>query len=391
MKICLAFLALALTACSTSLKVAIPNARVESPLVVGDAGDFGYRFGAGPSSTYRLTDRANERPVPDLGTAERLSESVSVFGAGTYLLTEGLEGSFGASESGTQAQLKYQFYGPSLENAADGDVVASVYMTYARNGNSINGDQKDTFGAGGYKWRANASATSVQGGVSIGKRIAPDRWAYLGLAHARENIDGTIDQDAADGGASPEAHYRIGDYDGTNQTFALGFVRVGDSVRTDLQIGINRHRLRDVATDNGFVAVTFSDVFSKRKTPEQIVADEEMVPKERWKAADFGAVFCSWIVGFGCGQNMQNRWKSRGRYFAMADGVGLGMAAAGLLANGFSGSSLVGAGFGVFFVSRFWQIGDVVYDASRARVPKSQLDFWIAPGPAPGVAAMYTF
>ena len=219
--------------CST-LALNVPNAVTESPEIQSGVGKFEFGAGFDDATRYVYTSDASARP-PNLSNPEIQSDLPYLFGRAGYTLFEWLEvgvrllpgsrenffvGGIGATArvqligTGPGPGLKFALYGGALQTSA-----------------TASGDQSGTFGAGGYNWRAKASAYVLTGGTSIGVRFAnPDILVFIAGAYADQSVSGSINHDPSSNGTSPAAAYPLDSIKGSTRTIALG-LRFGKEVQ----------------------------------------------------------------------------------------------------------------------------------------------------------------
>lgn len=224
-----------------SLSVNVPGPLIESPELPGASGKIDFGFGAEDSTRYTHTDDASRRP-PTLTSPEINTRASLVFARGGYSLTDWLEvglryfpstGGNSASTfivGGLGLTARAQIFGagttPGWKMSAYGGLLqSSAYSS---------GDQNGNFGAGGYKWTADAKAVVLTAGSSIGYRFEGyQTMIYLAGSYADQRLSGTIDHSASDNGLSPAAKYALNDIRASTRTAALG-LRFG----SDVQLGV---------------------------------------------------------------------------------------------------------------------------------------------------------
>ncbi len=344
---------LLMTSACASLKVSIPNAKVETPETIGGEFDFAYQIILHPTNIYEFTDSAGSRP-PTLDEPT-LTRRGSVTGQGLTSFNEKLDIGINFASSTTSLQLKYQFLGESLVKSAESSQVAAVYTSIGFGDNTISGDQAYTFGPGGHLWNANSKVNYNEIGFSWGYRYNSKKMVYIGYSYNEHKLSGHIDQKPSTSTANDGGNYDFSPVRGTNQTLAVG-TEIGDSSRLRFQIGINREQIGNFNLNTGYFSIGIMDRFGDKEVKT------EKIEKEIWKLSDFGAVGCSWLVGFGCGQNIQNRWENKGRYFALVDGLAFSIAMGSAFEN--VGSTNNKYAISAYLISRFWQLIDTIMDAS---------------------------
>lgn len=348
---------MATTACS-SLRVSIPYAKVETPETLGGEWDFGYQVWATPTSVYEFTDSAASRP-PNLARP-RLSKSLVMAGQGFASILNNLDVGLTLSSAGTSLEIKYQLLGEPLNSSMIESNVASIFGSIGSGSLVASGNQSETFGSGGFPWNAKVTTNFYEIGASYGYRLRKDKLFYAGYSRNNHSFSGSIVQDKSDDGKSAGGTYDIPALNGVSQTLALGMEQGSDS-RMRILVGISREQIGTFSTDNGFISLGVQDRFGDPNLKIQTIT------KDRWNGSDFGALGCSYLVGFGCGQSIQDRWKNRGRYFAIADATGLGVAVTSMVNGSLSVSGPAGPALLMYFVSRIWQIVDVIIDASSSQ------------------------
>jgi hypothetical protein len=77
--------------------------------------------------------------------------------------------------TGLQAKLQYQIFGEPTQKAKDSNFSMSIFASGSAPSESKSGDQKGTFGPGGYPWKATISTSAISYGLSTGYRWTPPK------------------------------------------------------------------------------------------------------------------------------------------------------------------------------------------------------------------------
>jgi hypothetical protein len=194
------------TACS-SLRVYVPNPRVEVPELRGDKG-FKITGALVGAHEYKSAEDASNRP-PDL-TRPKTTTAVDAFAGGLYSPIPRLE--FGLELSplhlGAGMIAKYQVLGEGSRVVDYGNIPLMVYARVGRGQGENSGDQNGVFGPGGYNWQGTLTETHLQAGLSAGFRTSPAALLYAGVAGGRLWTHTKITQDPH--GGDPGGTYNHG-------------------------------------------------------------------------------------------------------------------------------------------------------------------------------------
>ena len=221
------FLPFLLLGACTSLQTNTPVAQVMPSENVA-AEELEAAFRAESSRLHTITDDASNRPptISNKNEGSNLLLSSLNYGANDRLQFGG--GVIGLFQ-GFYGQSRFQFLGsPRNQNQIgwSGGVHGEIYTTYS--GNS--GDQKGTFGPGGYNWKAKATTQAIGGGVSFGYRWNQGNMAYIGTTYNVFQIKSSINQDPTADGSDPGANYDFTN-DGHSMATGIGWVIGGGSFR----------------------------------------------------------------------------------------------------------------------------------------------------------------
>ncbi|MGE0526560.1 MAG: hypothetical protein AB7G93_13850 [Bdellovibrionales bacterium] len=209
-----------LSACA-QLEVNTPNPRVEAPEVRGER--YRWKVGAALLGTHVLksTENGGARPPnftePDVHNGADVAAQVQFaplsraeIGAELYPMGRG-----------AGMILRWQVIGEGSDSAGAGNFPLGVYIRAGRTSGTKSGDQKETFGPGGYNWRGEIHNPFVHVGASLGYRPLDRMLIYMGAAGGRYWARSRIEQDAADGGADPGGTY-TDSLAGTGETYGVG-------------------------------------------------------------------------------------------------------------------------------------------------------------------------
>ncbi len=204
----------------TSVSVTSPNPRIQAPEALGEKG-FGARLAGGGSHEFTATQSGGARP-PDLNEPDVESDfdfdpslvyapiGNLEFGGEVHLFGRGL-GAVG----------KWQILGDGLKSAGAKNFSLAVFGRLGTTGGSNSGDQKSTFGDGGYKWKGSISNNYVEAGSSAGYRVTDIVGFFLGGSWAKYSAKVKIEQDATDGGTDAGGSYSK-EYSGSGATLGGG-------------------------------------------------------------------------------------------------------------------------------------------------------------------------
>lgn len=254
-------------------------------------------------------------------------------------------------------QAKWTILNKPIVGCGDSHLVA-LYASVLNSNHTNSGNQNGDLGPGGYPWSARSETNSYNLGASYGYKNEHGLF-YLGLAYNHFNVKTKIDHSKSDEGSSPAISYESLS-SGYSKSIGLGF-----EIGADTQLGgtalLNEVSWGDMKKTDTIFQLTISKKYPGFFFKEKPQYDLE--PKDIWQARDFGALASSYLVGFGTGQALQDRWSEKGSYFAAVDGTSLAVfLTRGLNQGGSSSSS--GFAVGVYLVSRVWQFVDVILDAS---------------------------
>ena len=208
-----------LMACA-ELRVLSPSPVVQPPEVGGETGKLRLESGLLEGEMLEITQNAGNRP-PDLDHPDT-EDSFFVPLGGSVGLGDWADvglGVFASELGGGYARAQIQLLGDGVRKAKAGTFALSVFGRgfYSRGRNE--GDQSETFGAGGYPWEATASQMGVEAGASVGYRFTESFMVYAGAARNWQKGKGEITQDAAN--ADPGGSYKL-DYSGSVESVQLG-------------------------------------------------------------------------------------------------------------------------------------------------------------------------
>ena len=174
-KITMLFIVYILCGCS-SLEVKVPLASIKSPEVLA-AGKKQINFSANSSKTLTTTNDASRRPptfINEISNSIVLNNDFNYGKSDRYMIGGGI-----SSDVGLYFQVQYQFQN-SIQD--DNGWISSVYGHAQYDSTDRSGDQKGTFGPGGYDWKAQLVESQAQIGVSTGYRINKNVMSYIGFA-----------------------------------------------------------------------------------------------------------------------------------------------------------------------------------------------------------------
>jgi hypothetical protein len=205
--------------CVTSAPITVPLPEIDTPELSGSSGKAS--FGARTTSAYRLSlfgDAARRPPNLDPGSLNHDSAgnakapndlATGIFGginfAKRFLVTGGISNSiariFSNSGGGAFAKLQYQVLGDVYADSQPGNVSVLISLGGGYNKSEESGDQKDTFGAGGYPWKTESTATTILTGLSVGIRVSPNVLIFTGGGIGMGFAESSLTQEPAGDGS----------------------------------------------------------------------------------------------------------------------------------------------------------------------------------------------
>lgn len=199
-------IAMLVTASCAELEVVSPNARIEPPETRGARG---WTMGGEivPAHVYQATTNGGARP-PNLTEPKTRGHADFVPNVG-YSFLPFLDTTIEANVlgSGLGALVKWQMSGNGSTEPEEGSFASAIFGRLGFTHGSKSGDQKETFGDGGYNWKGSINGTYAQFGASAGYRAIKWLLVYGGVAVGRLTANTKISQDATttDAGGSYEA------------------------------------------------------------------------------------------------------------------------------------------------------------------------------------------
>jgi len=192
--------ALVLSSCS-NLSTKLTTATISPSEITAD-GTSRLDVMSAPSQNYTSTSDASARP-PTF-TANTYSERIL---SGTFVHTFWNRVQFGLglnSDFALLGSVQLQLLGePNKEGFNSTLGVSSDFSSFSKSG-----DQKGTFGPGGYPWKASISQNTNSAQFAIGYRFNPNVLPFIGYSQSSHSIKSKIDQsvstDNSDQGGSYE-------------------------------------------------------------------------------------------------------------------------------------------------------------------------------------------
>lgn len=205
------------TGCST-LQIVVPLANVKSPEVIRKT-QKQINFSYIQAKKIVSTDDASQRPPVFVNTVEG---SLGLYNADfNYGLFDRVAvGALISSDIGFAFQTEYQFLAPQGE--VGNGWASSVYFTGGFSSTSRSGDQKGTFGPGGYPWKGSMTMTSQNYGLSVGYRPNENWMTYLGYATNTFSTNTKIEQSVDTTGTDLGGTYTQNNT-GRSKSLGLGF------------------------------------------------------------------------------------------------------------------------------------------------------------------------
>lgn len=198
-----ATLLLLLNACN-SIQVSLPTARVYNPEIPKQSA-IQLELNNNAGGNYTLAESPEKRP-PEYKPEVNLSSVTSgllEFGTQDWL-------SLGVGISvpwNLFGKIQAQILGPNRFSETEGPSL-SIFADAGIATDTESGDQKDTFGPGGFNWKGTGSIMGLGTGVSLGYRFNPNFMMYLGYAYQTILTSVTIEQDPADDNSDPGGKYK---------------------------------------------------------------------------------------------------------------------------------------------------------------------------------------
>jgi len=255
-------LCLSLTACSTFTPLG-PVALVESP-EIAETQKAGPEFYTRLEGTqeFEFANDASARPLtvnnpPKYSTNSDLVVGLRKTIAPRLQISGALPTSFLVTTSAGRTAIKYQFLGHTYEENPNPTVLASIFAHgyYARRENG--GNQKGTFGSGGYPWKARGEYMGADLGLSFGYRWSPKGMAFVGGSIQNFGVKGDIEQDLSADGDSPAAKASFDRETGTSSAVAVG-TSLGMKSRLDLVYSFSHNRWLDQVQNFHHLSLGFS-------------------------------------------------------------------------------------------------------------------------------------
>ncbi len=227
-----------LVGCS-SLQIVVPLPHVEVPEVQGPPHNMMYMETQG-GIAFEATSDASARP-PNLASARTkdLGNTPAIGLGFSFEKLSRLQLSFGGAMlgssltslfTGLQAKLQYQIFGEPTQKAKDSNFSMSIFASGSAPSESKSGDQKGTFGPGGYPWKATISTSAISYGLSTGYRWTPQTLLYFGVATSSPTVKVSIDQSPSTDNSDLGGNYSLSSQL-RNQTVTLGLVFGNDGFR----------------------------------------------------------------------------------------------------------------------------------------------------------------
>ncbi len=214
-----ALVLIGLGACS-AVTVRMPNPRVEAPELRGERG-IKIEIDSPGAHTYRLTEDGSNRP-PDVD--HPTTETSQTVNSGFFYSPDApieFGGEIDPLAWGLAGVVRWQPLGKGTRGAEEGNIPLMVYARGGTTRGSVSGDQKGTFGPGGYNWNGSISGAYLHTGISTGYRMNPHALFYAGGALGQYWLKGEVNQDATSTDAA--ASYVRSDR-GHAETFGIGFL-----------------------------------------------------------------------------------------------------------------------------------------------------------------------
>jgi hypothetical protein len=223
------------------------------------------------------------------------------------------------------------------------------------------GEARADQGLAANPWRAKASTSSKNFGISYGYQVSNEHLFYVGAAYNHFENQNSIQHSLGSNGTSPAAEYKV-DSEGYSRSLSTG-VLFGKVTQVKLGGTISQIAWENLKkTENRLdfsVSTTFEDFFLG---PPKVY---DLKPKNPWSGSDFGGLALSYLIGFGTGQAAQGNWSEKGYIFAAADATAMLSFYTDL--DNTNSSTSASAALAILVVSRIWQIVDLVIEASSSQ------------------------
>ncbi len=224
-----AILIVVLCGCTT-LYTQGPVATVETPEAFTDQpGKVAIVANTSPGEQMTLVDDAAARPLnvnspPDLGKATLAMGGLDYsagkkweFGVATDFV------GLGSLAPNVQLMAKKQILGDAYSEAGAHVWSSAIFCHLDAGGQSISGDQKDVFGAGGYPWSAASQFLGADAGASIGYRPGNQSLLFMGASVQAFQTSGHVNQSASKWGDYPAASADLPTRGGQSETAEAGY------------------------------------------------------------------------------------------------------------------------------------------------------------------------
>ncbi len=207
----------------SSLEVKIPLASIKSPEVLA-AGKKQINFSANSTKTLTTTNDASKRPpkfVSEISNSTVFNNDFNYGKSDSYMIGGGV-----SSDLGLYFQVQYQF-----QNSIQDDIgwCSSVFAHAQYDSTDYSGDQKGTFGPGGYDWKAQLTESQAQIGLSTGYRLNKNIMIYTGLAVNKFSTQTKIEQKVSNDGSDLGGNYYKSS-SGQSQSLGLGLQFGNDKI-----------------------------------------------------------------------------------------------------------------------------------------------------------------
>lgn len=206
-----------------SLSVSAPGPFMETPYTGGNERKWGGQAGFRSGQFVTVTDNAGERPAPRLDNPG-ITNGGDAYGGVSYAFVDRLEvrGDIGYGNNFSFSLMgKYQFLGKSMKESGKGNFAMAGYAFSTTGGISRSGDQANTFGAGGYNWKASVNMTGVGLGLSAGYHFSDPFMLFMAIARGWYHAAYKIDHETSRDGTYPAANYAGTQY-GQSDVVGLG-------------------------------------------------------------------------------------------------------------------------------------------------------------------------
>lgn len=219
--------------CGTSVRVRHPAPTLKEPQVAGKSGRLHGGLSISQGQWLTAISNASARPpvlTQSLDSTYISSQALTNFGIGREFEL-GFE--FGVAPypiSPLILNLRWQALGPSLsDEIKKGDMSLGFSIGFGSNSSSVSGDQRETWGPGGYPWRGDAVLSVTETSATFGYHFDERTLLYTGISGNKMTLSGKVTHERSTTGDSPAAEYTVDPKNGWSTAPGIG-LRFGEKV-----------------------------------------------------------------------------------------------------------------------------------------------------------------